>query len=59
MYFMPFPFIYTENSCEVNCEPLSLTSCCGISYRVNKSRSFSIVASLVMLDITSTSSHFE
>ena len=59
MCLMPFPFINSANSREVNCEPLSLTNCCGMPYRANKSRSFSIVASLVMLDITSTSSHFE
>ena len=59
MCLMPFFFINSANSREVNCELLRLTSFCGIPYRANKSRSFSIVASLVVLDITSTSSHFE
>ena len=59
MRLMPFSFINSENSFEVNCEPLCLMSCCGMPYRARKSQSLSIAASLVMLDITSTSSHFE
>ena len=51
MCLIPFPFMKSENSCEVNCEALSLTSCCGMPCRANMSQSFSIVASLVMLEI--------
>ena len=56
---IPFAFINLQNSSGVNCEPLSITSCCGMPYRANISRSFAIVASLVMLGIISTSNHFE
>ena len=59
MCLIPFAFINLQNSSEVNCEPLSLTSCCGMPHRENISRSFGIVASLVMLGIISTSNHFE
>ena len=56
---IPFAFINLQNSSEVNCEPLSLTSCCGMPYRANISRRFAIVASIVMLGIISTSNHSE
>ena len=56
---MPFAFINLQNSSEVNCVPLPLTSCCGMLYQANISQSFAIVASLVMLGIISTSNHFE
>ena len=56
---MPFRFINSANSWEVNWGRLSLTSCYGFPYRANISRSFSIVASLVLLGMSSTSSHFE
>ena len=59
MCLIPFAFINLQNSPKVNCEPLSLTSCCGMPYRANISRRFAIVASIVMLGIISTSNHFE
>ena len=59
MCLMPFAFINLQNSSEVNCVPLPLTSCCGMLYQANISQSFAIVASLVMLGIISTSNHFE
>ena len=42
MCLIPFPFMKSENSCEVNCEPLSLTSCRGTPCRANMSQSFNL-----------------
>ena len=56
---MQLAFINLQNSSEVNSVLLSWMRCCGMPYWANISRSFAIVASLVILSIISTSNHLE
>ena len=59
MCLMPFSHIHNSNSDDVNCGPLSLTSCSGNPYDANKLRSTSKVFSVVVVDMGITSIHLE
>ena len=54
------PFFFRNNSSEVNCGPLSLTSCSGSPFRANTVRRALTVLEVVALEcMIITSGHFE
>ena len=59
MCLILFAFMNLVNSSDTNCDPLSLTTCCGIPHRANKFRSWSIFWVVVVPSIIITLGHFK